>query len=61
MLNKTGHVIWFTNYMALLDILQQRLIPDRCRTPLASTVGDECCGTPGCQEQEVGQHYADSS
>jgi len=33
----------------------------RCRTPPPSTVGDECRGTPGCQGQEVGHHYADDS
>jgi len=33
----------------------------RCRTPPPSTVGDECRGAPGCEEEEVRQHYADSA
>jgi len=26
-----------------------------------TTVGDACCGMPGCQGEEVGQHYTDDS
>ena len=45
----------------IFAIAQLSYIPDRCRTPPPSTVGDECRGVPGCEEEEVRQRYADST